>query len=436
MDPSEQDPLLLLRHSIASATPSAIVPTSSSDPSAPEVNLAQATHLRFTYPNPVSIPIDTQTRFISNGSPVDLRSIYFAWLNREVAIPEYNDAATKLNEELAGSATVHKFAFVERLDLITWLEGASEESEHIQPLSSERDAASAIGAAPGAATAAGGAIGAAAAASAVPVTSAGLKGLAVPASASARAGRGTLDPRLAQIYNGERRMADRNTVLRGIKPTDFSHVRKLAAPFMSKKPTSGTNGIVNNPVLALNQKPQRRPDPIILLSPSASSLLRLSNAKAFLEGGRYVPPDSSASSLSILHIQRTMRDIDPSRPMRFILVEGPEQFKPEYWNRVVAVFTTGQAWQFKNYQWSNPSDLFRHVLGIYIGWRGDQPPESIRAYGHRVMTCFVEKWREPGAPGAETGRWRDREVVENIWKAIENNMRIKGWKRDTAPLSI
>src|SRR5690606_34260339 len=121
---------------------------------------------------------------------------------------------------------------------------------------------------------------------------------------------------------------------------------------------------------------------------------------------------------------------------RFILVEGPEQFKPEYWNRVVAVFTTGQTWQFKNYRWSQPTELFKHVLGVYLGWRGEQPPESIRVFGHRVLTCFVEKWRDPSQTGAETSRWRDREVVESIWKAIEVNMRAKGWRKDAAPTSI
>lgn len=122
--------------------------------------------------------------------------------------------------------------------------------------------------------------------------------------------------------------------------------------------------------------------------------------------------------------------------MRFILVESPEQFKPEYWNRVVAVFTTGQAWQFKNYRWSSPGELFKHVLGIYVGWRGEQPPESIRSFGHRVLTCAVDKVTHPSATNAETGRWRDREVVEGIWKAVESNMRSKGWKRDAAPSSI
>lgn len=220
------------------------------------------------------------------------------------------------------------------------------------------------------------------------------------------------------------------------EPQDFSHVRKLAQPFMGKKPQHpASSSIANNPALALNQKPQRRPDPIILLSPSASSLLRMSNIKSFLEGGRYAPPDGS-STASMLHLSRTMRDIDPARPLRFILVEGPEQFKPEYWNRVVAVFTTGQTWQFKNYRWSQPGELFKHVLGVYVGWRGDAVPDAVRAWGHRVMSCSVEKWREGPGAGTDTSRWRDREVVEAIWKAVETNMRSKGWKRDAAPTSI
>ncbi|KAI1494348.1 putative Pol II transcription elongation factor subunit Cdc73 [Biscogniauxia mediterranea] len=413
----EQDPLLLLRQSIASG--STILPTASADPSAPEVKLSQATHLTFVTPSRISLPIDTPTRFASNDTPVDLRSIYFAWLNREVAIPEYNTFASQLNDELGGKGQVRKFAFVERLDLITWLEGASEESEYIKPLAGDRDGTTSTAAAALAS-----------------------KGAAAPAIGATvgRSGKGTLDPRLAVIYNSERKMGDRNSILRGVKPTDFSHVRKHAAQFMTKKPLHpSSSNISNNPSLATHQKP-RRPDPIILLSPSASSLLRMSNIKSFLEAGQYVPPDSLAASsstgASMLHINRLMKDIDPNRPMRFILVEGPEQFKPEYWSRVVAVFTTGQSWQFKNYKWSNPTELFRHVPGIYVGWRGEQPPESVRSWGHRVLNISVDRWKDSGLTGMDSSRWRDREAVEGIWKMIESNMRSKGWRRDQAPSSI
>ncbi|KAL2267648.1 hypothetical protein VTJ83DRAFT_4925 [Remersonia thermophila] len=420
---ASDDPLLLLRQSIAAG---AKILTTASPDGSEDVALSKATHLVFTHPKRVAVPLDTPTRFTSANETVqNLRSIYFAWLNRDHAIPEYNAAAAKLNEDLAGSATVHSLAFVERLVLFTYLEGAQEEGEFIKPLPGAKDdaAEAAAAAAPGAS-------------------------LKSAAAAAARSGKGTLDPRLAHIYSGERRMGDRNSVLRGVKPTDFSHVRKLAAPFITRKPGSGSRSAQQltaggpGPALALNQKPARRPDPIILLSPSASSLLRMANAKAFLEGGRYQPPDyglagaTASTTPSMLHVSRLLKGIDPARPTRFILVEGPEQFKPEYWNRVVAVFTTGQAWQFKNYRWSQPAELFKHVLGVYLGWRGEEPPETVRSFGHRVLACAVDKWRDPGQPGAETSRWRDREVVEAIWKAIEESMRAKGWRKDAAPTAI
>lgn len=188
------DALVLLRQSISTSKP--IIPSASDAASAPEVPFAQATHLQFP-DSAISIPFDTATRFVSNDKPVDLRSIHFAWLHRELAIPEYNNSATKLNDELAAAGItgkVQNLGFIERLDLITWLEGASEESEYIKPLAEDKD-----NAATGAATAS--------------------KAGAVSAAAQARSGKGTMDPRLASIYNGERRMGDRNTALRGIKPT-------------------------------------------------------------------------------------------------------------------------------------------------------------------------------------------------------------------------
>ncbi|RDA85395.1 hypothetical protein CP532_1952 [Ophiocordyceps camponoti-leonardi (nom. inval.)] len=426
----DHDPLVLLRQAIASGL--ALVPSASADKDdadskdAEATPLAKATHLRFAT-QAAALTLDAPTRFVSNEKAVDLRSIYFAWLNRELAIPEYNASATTLNEELAAAGSagrVQNLGFIERLDLITWLEGASEESEYIKPLAG--DVAAAAAAAAAAATAAG-----VASESRVGAASGLVKG---------RAGKGTLDPRLGGAYNAERRMGDRNTVLRGVKPTDFSHVRKLAVMFTQKKPLppSGTTG---------TQKTSgRRPDPIILLPPSESSILRMSNARSFLEDGRWEPVNKqSMAGVSMLHVQRSMKAIDPNRPMRFILVEGSEQFKPEYWNRVVAVFTTGQTWQFKNYKWSTPNELFKHTVGIFVGWRGDEPPQNVKSWGHRVVLAKLDRFRDDkvaaaaaagGDQASDPSRFRDQEVVTGIWKAIEENMRAKGWRADAAPASI
>lgn len=194
MSAADQDALLLLRQAIAAEKP--MVPVASPD-SSDEAPLSTATHLRFPHPQPAALPLESPTRFTVNDFkvPVDLRSIYFAWVNRDLLIPEYNAAATRLNEELmaAGSgATVHKLTFVERVNLITWIEGGGE-SEYIKPLPGEKEPGSAAAEA--------------------------LKSASAPATVSGRAGKGQVDPRLLVIYSGERKMGDRNSIMRGSKLT-------------------------------------------------------------------------------------------------------------------------------------------------------------------------------------------------------------------------
>lgn len=152
----------------------------------------------------------------------------------------------------------------------------------------------------------------------------------------------------------------------------------------------------------------------------------MSNIKSFLDDGTYIPPDSTAS-INILHISRLLPSIDPQRPLRFVLVDSLDQFKPDYWSRVVAVFTTGQIWQFKSYKWQSPPELFSHALGVYVGWRGEETPQTVRGWGRGVISTQIEKYHN--LQGVQ-GRWRDREIVEGIWTAVEQSMKSRGWNKD------
>lgn len=212
------DPLLLLRLTLASSAPPLL--TTSDDPSTAELtkteSLSIATHLYFPAspssisPSPLCLPLTTTTRFNSQTQgPVDLRSIYFAWQQKEVTVPEYISHAAELDKELPEGQKLKNLVFVERIELIAWLEGASDEeggSEFITPLRTEADGAGevankAAGVASGAAGAGGPAV--------------------IGGTGATAAGRPVkvIDARLQEIYNGERKMGDRNTVLRGIKPT-------------------------------------------------------------------------------------------------------------------------------------------------------------------------------------------------------------------------
>lgn len=218
-----EDPLIALRRAIASNTlPTPTTSSNVSDAASHATDdLSQATHLLFQDPAQ-TISLTTPTRFVSSSSgteaPVDLRGIFFAWQKKDVAIPEYIASATELNEALkqvsggSGEVQVHNLVFVERLDLITWLEGASDESEYIKPL--EGAAAAQADAQAEAAKASSSSV----QASAPAQTSGGAGAAPVSGAAGARAPK-TIDPRLQEIYNGERKMGDRNSVLRGVKPT-------------------------------------------------------------------------------------------------------------------------------------------------------------------------------------------------------------------------
>lgn len=411
------DALSLLRSCIATRT--LPIPTTSEDPSTQaqsHASLAQATFLIFNVPafqngeqsnadaQHIAIPLTQPTRFISPASgdkPVDVRSIYFCWLNKDTSVGDYIAATQELNNELqqvGKTEVVTNLVFVEKLDLVTWLSGdvGEEESEFIKSFGGNSGKETTI-----------------------PGGDQDVDVEMVDAGA-----------RLKEIYAGERNMGDRNTMLRGAKVQDFSDVRsKYSMLFLAKsRPAAHQQSgpiptLTNNPALRLPVKaaqPGRRPEPIILLSPSASSLLRMPNIKSFLSDGVYTAPESG-STANILHLMRPLPLISGQKPIRFILVDDPSSFRPDYWDRLVAVFTTGQTWQFKNYKWSAPAELFSHALGVYVGWKGEQVPDTVQGWGRGVLSVQIDKGSQ---------RWRDREVVEDVWRGIEARMRAMGWGKE------
>lgn len=213
LEATQNDPLLNLQQAIA-ANQEPIL-TSTPDPgvaSDTEPDLAKATYIHFNTPEgSKTYPLKQATRFIlpANGKEVDLRSVYFAWTNREKTVPDYLNAGKEFNNGLAApggaGGRLENLGFSERKQLESWLDGSSagEENDYIKPLEAEQAAAAARGSAAVASGAAGG----------IPT----IKGAGI--AAAPVKGLRSQDPRLAEIYRGERPMGDRNTILRGIKPT-------------------------------------------------------------------------------------------------------------------------------------------------------------------------------------------------------------------------
>lgn len=244
-----EDPLYNLRLSIkASATP---VLSTSANPTPADLvdDLARATHITFNVDDAHrTFDLTSDTRFAPESKPIDLRSCYFAWVNKDASVTDYFAAATTLNEELPSGAggSVQNLNFAQRIELIAWLSGETESSENIAPIDS------------GAATAAAGDAAAIA----------GGKGVPVDRNMKSTQG-GMVDARLLQIYDGERNMGDHNTILRGHKPIVRLAIYTGSAP-------------ANTP----------------RTSPSTARRPRLSSAPATRSPARPNPPSSQTSQRS------------------------------------------------------------------------------------------------------------------------------------------
>jgi len=117
--------------------------------------------------------------------------------------------------------------------------------------------------------------------------------------------------------------------------------------------------------------------PIIMISSSPTALITMHNVKRFLQESTFEPSqEARAHAISegnvkpddMIPIYRKRTHIDSSgremeSQVRYVVVDSVEalsKFGVDPWDRVVCVMTTGQEWQFKNYKWKDPKQLFHH----------------------------------------------------------------------------
>jgi parafibromin len=117
--------------------------------------------------------------------------------------------------------------------------------------------------------------------------------------------------------------------------------------------------------------------PIIMISSSPTALITMHNVKRFLQESTFEPSqEARARAISegnvkpddMIPIYRKRTHIDSAgremeSQVRYVVVDSVEalsKFGVDPWDRVVCVMTTGQEWQFKNYKWKDPKQLFHH----------------------------------------------------------------------------
>lgn len=225
----------------------------------------------------------------------------------------------------------------------------------------------------------------------------------------------------------------------GSKVADFESFRRAfsakveaARKAAGRAPPPGSAQSAARPgVSASGQvRKQRAQDPIVVLSSSPTSLLNMFNIKQFLEEGIFVPPEEArqrARGVADLVVSITSRGGNASQGAasgvgigrRILVVDSAEAVTrlggssasapgADPWNRVIAAFTTGQAWQFKTYRWNEPRELFKNVMGVYVRWHNEPQNPNIRDWN--VVEVQVDR----------TKRHTDKQAVSHFWRQLES----------------
>lgn len=368
--------------------------------------------------NDTEYKLDDKTNFTEKNLP--LRIIYHCWLNRETSAADYlKDCKEK---------SLQSVSFLIRTDLINWLSGVNKASKYIAQ--ETKESAGAL----------------------IPaVSETKLDEHDNKKSAEEKADEITtaydsngdeITDFNSHIGKNERMLGNHNSLLRGSKLVDFNYLVKQSEGLLNslskeiahlQKETNGNGkqksvGIQKNSQNIHATSGTSNKDPIIIIPSSASSVITMANIKAFLENGQYISskdlPEEENDILKISKKFDVTKQNDASntvvgKNIRFNIVNNTRMFvKPEYWDRVVAVVVNGQEWQFDDYKWSNPEELFKHCNGVFFGISGETLPKNIDKWN--VGKYFLDKNKT----------YRNLETYNLFWDNVKRECVKKGFLKE------
>lgn len=345
-----------------------------------------------------SFPLNEETEIEIDGSLVQFRIIVHCWMNKDSSAADY--LADCQNKQLTN------VSFLQRTDLINWLSGNTESSQYLKAPGQKGETSDKV--------------------DIENKTLAGeLSTVKSTTSASLENDSEVSDPVVVETMKHERILVDHNSALRGAKPINFGYlikdtelklVQSIKGSLRGSKLPPGHKGAHGRISKTNGSSGGPRKDPIILIPSAASSILTVANIKQFLLESKYVNPRNLPSVPNgLVNIEKNFERI--SRPIRFIIVDNTRMFtKPEYWDRVVAIFTTGHTWQFNNYQWNSPQELFQRCKGYYFHFAGDSVPQH------------VQQWNVEKVELDKNKRFKDVEVVRYFWHSLEKELISRGYR--------
>ena len=168
------------------------------------------------------------------------------------------------------------------------------------------------------------------------------------------------------------------------------------------KASSVVSSSSNNASTMNGTSASRSKKPIIVVPASVTSLLNLYNIKSFLKDQKFTSVEE-------------VRKSNPSKPQHvsleyggitYRIVDSVHRFQKADWDNVVAVIVQGPLWQFKDWKWNSPVEIFTNVKGFFIHYE-DAPIDPT-----------IKGWDIVRLPIGRNKRHLDKQAVFQFWEAL------------------
>ena len=175
--------------------------------------------------------------------------------------------------------------------------------------------------------------------------------------------------------------------------------------------------------------------PIIVIPASESALITMFNAQALLQDMRFIDtkerkaqgvkrdPEVCFDSFIMvmiyiiiiicIHDSQVLiqRQKEGNLTVPYRVIDSVSRLSPADWDRVVAVFVQGPAWQFKGWPWNgNPTEIFAHVKAFHLKFSELPLDANIRNWSVNVINLNRYK------------RHLDRASLQQFWDTLDRFM--------------
>ncbi|XP_050507175.1 parafibromin [Diabrotica virgifera virgifera] len=150
--------------------------------------------------------------------------------------------------------------------------------------------------------------------------------------------------------------------------------------------------------------------PIIIIPAGTNSLITMYNVKDMLQDLRFVTTEQKRAEGGKRDNEVLIQRHRNGQTVPYRVVDNPAKLSPSDWDRVVAVWVMGPAWQFKGYPWDTPVEIFDKIAAFHL------------KYDEIKIDPNVEKWAVTVIQLSRTKRHLDRAALMIFWEKLDKHI--------------